>query len=517
MSSHRFICLHGHFYQPPRENPWLGEIEPQESAHPFHDWNERITAECYRPNAAPRILDSEGRPVQAANSYAKISFNFGPTLLSWLEEKEPDVYGAILAADRESTKRFSGHGSAIAQAYNHVILPLANRRDKVTQVAWGIRDFELRFGRFPEGLWLPETAVDTESLEVLAEQGIRFTILAPHQADRVRRVGEASWRDVSAGRIDTRRPYCVSLPSGRTITVFFYDGPVSRAVAFEQLLGSGDLLARRLLGRFEADVSPPENQLVHIATDGETYGHHHRFGDMALAFALHQIETGGDARLTNYGEYLDAHPPGDEAAILENTSWSCLHGVARWREDCGCRTHPGTSQEWRAPLREALNALRDALAPFFESAAAELLADPWAARDDYAQVVLDPSQAARASFLRRHSRRELSSPERIVAVLLLELQRNALLMFTSCGWFFDDLAGLEARQILQYAGRAIELAERLGGSASRFEAPFLAKLAAAKSNDPERGDGRQVYEDFVRPARAAHVSAPEEFGMFRAQ
>ena len=505
MTSRRFICIHGHFYQPPRDNPWLGEIETQKAAHPFHDWNERITADCYRPNAAPRILDREGRPVSATNSYAKISFNFGPTLLSWLEKKAPDVYAAILEGDRVSAERFSGHGSAIAQAYNHVILPLASRKDKVTQVVWGIRDFERRFGRFPEGLWLPETAVDTESLEVLAEQGIRFTILAPHQADRARRIGETSWHDVSGGRVNPRRPYGVCLPSGRSIVVFFYDGPVTRAVAFEQLLGSGELLADRLLGQFDADASQTEDQLVHIATDGETYGHHHRFGDMALAFALHHLETQGGVRLTNYGEYLAAHSPVDEASILESTSWSCSHGVGRWKEDCGCRTHPGTSQEWRAPLREALDALRDALAPFFEARASELFADPWAARDDYVQVVLDHEPATCDAFLRRHARRELPGAERIAAVELLELQRYALLMFTSCGWFFDDLAGLEGRQILQYAGRAIDLAERIGGSGSSFEAPFLFSLARAKSNDPERGDGRQVYEDFVRPARAAHV------------
>jgi alpha-amylase/alpha-mannosidase (GH57 family) len=517
LSPRRFICIHGHFYQPPRENPWRGDIETQPSAHPFHDWNERITAECYRPNAAPRILDGEGRPVAASNSYAKISFNFGPTLLSWLEAKAPDVYAAILEADRESAERFSGHGNAIAQAYNHVILPLANRRDKVTQVAWGIHDFQRRFGRLPEGLWLPETAVDTESLEVLAERGIRFTVLAQHQADRVRRIGETAWQNVSGGQIDSRRPYRICLPSGRSLAVFFYDGPVSRAVAFEQLLESGDRLTDRLLGQFASDDSRTKEEIVHIATDGETYGHHHRFGDMALAFALHRLKTEGTVRLTNYGEYLAAHPPEDEAAILENTSWSCSHGVGRWKEDCGCRTHPKTNQQWRAPLRDALNALRDGLVSFFETKAGELFADPWAARDDYVQVVLACEPAARGAFLRRHARGELSPAEEVAAIELMELQRNALLMFTSCGWFFDDLAGLEGRQILQYAGRAIDLAERIGGPASRFEAPFLDRLAAAKSNDPERGDGRQVYEQFVRPARAAQVFVPGEFGMFPAQ
>jgi alpha-amylase/alpha-mannosidase (GH57 family) len=491
----RFVCVHGHFYQPPRENPWLEAIELQDSAFPYHDWNERITAECYGPNATPRILDGKNRIVRIENNYARISFNFGPTLLSWMEQNAPGVYAAVLDADRASRERFSGHGSAMAQAYNHVILPLATRRDKVTQVAWGIRDFTHRFGRFPEGMWLPETAVDVESLEVLAEHGILFTILAPHQAARVRRIGRAEWEDVSGGQIDPRRPYRVTLPSGRMIAVFFYDGPVSRAVAFERLLQRGELLVDRLIGAF--DVAPAEDQLVCIATDGETYGHHHRFGDMALAFALHHLETTGAARLTNPSEYLASHPPDHEVEILENTSWSCPHGVGRWQADCGCRTRPDGNQKWRAPLRDAMDALRDALAPAFEAKGRELFADPWAARDDSIGVVLD--RASLEDFLQRHAVRELSAAERIVAAKLLELQRHSLLMYTSCGWFFDDLAGLEGQQILQYAGRAIDLAEGLFGPG--FEAPFLDRLATAESNDAERGDGRKVWEDFVRAAR----------------
>ena len=521
MTSRRFICIHGHFYQPPRENPWLEAIELQDSAYPYHDWNERILAECYGPNATPRILDGKNRIVSIENNYARISFNFGPTLLSWMETNSPEVYAAVLEADRSSASRFSGHGSAIAQPYNHAILPLASRRDKVTQVVWGIRDFERRFGRFPEGMWLPETAVDTESLEVLAEQGILFTILGPHQADRERLIGATQWEDVSGGRIDPRRPYRVALPSGKSIAVFFYDGPVSRAVAFEQLLQRGELLVDRLLGLFDAEPLLSEDQLVHIATDGETFGHHHRFGDMALAYALRHLGTQDSVRLTNYGEYLAAHPPLHEASILERTSWSCSHGVGRWEKDCGCRTDPRTNQEWRAPLREALDGLRDALAPVFEAKASEFFADPWAARDGYVRVVLDRTPASLDAFLRGHARRELSPAERIAAVEVLELQRHALLMFTSCGWFFDDLAGLEGQQILEYAGRAIDLAGRIGGPRGSFEEAFLARLAVAKSNDPERGDGRQVYEDFVRPARvdcdkvAAHYAVSslfEEYG-----
>ena len=325
-ASNRLVCIHGHFYQPPRENPWLEAIENQPSAYPYHDWNERIAAECYAPNANARILDGENRIVAIVNNYASMSFNFGPTLLSWLEEKEPDVYEAVLAADAESRRRFSGHGSALAQPYNHTILPLSNDRDRKTQVAWGVRDFVRRFGRPPEGMWLPETAVDLPALEELAAAGIAFTILAPHQASHWRRIGDEDWREAAAASIDPTMPYAVPLPSGKTIAVFFYDGPISRAIAFERLLTTGERFAERLAGAFSADDRP---QLVHVATDGETYGHHHRHGDMALAYALHTLTARNLATLTNYGEFLERHPPTHEARLVERTSWSCAHGVER--------------------------------------------------------------------------------------------------------------------------------------------------------------------------------------------
>ncbi len=373
----RFVCIHGHFYQPPRENPWLEAVEFQESAYPYHDWNERISAECYAANARARILDGENRIAAIVNNYASMSFNFGPTLLSWLQTERPDVYAAILEADRASAARFSGHGSALAQPYNHMILPLADARDRLTQVAWGIRDFEHRFGRRPEGMWLPETAVDLPSLETLAAAGIRFTILAPHQATHVRTIeaaGTAAWREVGEATLDPAQAYRVALPSGAEIAVFFYDGPVSRAVAFDPvLLSKGENLAERLLGAFVDTRAHVE--LVHVASDGETYGHHHRHGDMALAFALRTLESGSRARLTNYGEYLERHPPVEEVRIAERTSWSCAHGVERWRSDCGCQTgsHPGWSQTWRAPLRDALDGLRDALGPLYAAGAARPL------------------------------------------------------------------------------------------------------------------------------------------------
>lgn len=493
----KYICIHGHFYQPPRENAWLEAVELQDSAYPYHDWNERITAECYGPNTASRLLDAEGKICRIVNNYSRISFNFGPTLLAWLEEKAPDVYGAVLEADRESRKIYSGHGSAIAQAYSHPILPLANWRDKYTQILWGIRDFEHRFGRPPEGMWLPETAVDIDSLDIMASLGIRFTVLSPYQAQRVRRFRGRNWAEVGGGRIDPSRTYEIRLPSRFKMALFFYDGPISRAVAFEHLLANGEHFARRLCGAF-ADYRN-RSQLVHIATDGETYGHHQPHGDMGLAYALRFIEGQNLARLTNYGEYLERHPPAHEVGIFENTSWSCAHGVDRWRIHCGCNSgsNPGWNQNWRLPLREALDWLRDTLAPFYKARGAELLKDPWEARDDYIEVILDRSPETRERFLNRHRRRELSGEEEISVLKLLELQRHALLMYTSCGWFFDELSGIETIQVIQYAGRAIQLARDLFGE--DLETKFLERLEKAKSNIPEHGDGRRIYEKFVRP------------------
>jgi alpha-amylase/alpha-mannosidase (GH57 family) len=492
----RYVCIHGHFYQPPRENPWLEAIERQDSAQPYHDWNERITAECYGPNALSRILDGD-RIVRIVNNYARISFNCGPTLLRWMETSAPEVYRGIQEADRESAAFFGGHGSAMAQPYNHVIMPLASRRDQVTQVRWGLRDFRRRFGREPEGMWLPETAVDVSTLEVLAEHGVRFTVLAPSQAARVRPRGGAEWEELDGHSVDPTRPYEVPLPSGRTIAVFFYDGPISRAVAFERLLHRGEDLVRRLRGGFSDERDWP--QLVHIATDGETYGHHHRFGDMALAYALHSLETGGDVELTNYGQYLERHPPTHEAEVREHTSWSCVHGLERWRSDCGCNAgREDWNQAWRGPLRQALDWLRDELAGPFAEHARRLLHDPWAARDGYGDVVIDRTPEARARFLAEHARRDLSAAETVCVWKLMEMQRHLMLMYTSCGWFFDDLAGLETVQVMQYAARALQLArEALGRD---LEEGLLARLGQARSNAPAHGDGREVWAKLVRPA-----------------
>jgi alpha-amylase/alpha-mannosidase (GH57 family) len=489
--SRRYVCVHGHFYQPPRENPWLEAIEPQASAYPFRDWNERITDECYRPNAASRILDETGRIVQIVNNYAAMSFNVGPTLLSWLADAAPEVYRAIIEADRDSQRRFGGHGSAMAQAYNHMIMPLANQRDKRTQVVWGIRDFEHRFGRKPAGMWLPETAVDLPTLDALAAEGIEFTVLAPSQASRVKPPG-GDWHDVSGQRVDTRRAYRAELPTGRAINLFFYDGPAARAVAFEGILASGPRFAQRLLDIGEG--------LAHIATDGESYGHHHRHGDMALARALRDIELDPAVRLVNYAHYLELEPPDHLVEIIENSAWSCAHGVDRWNDDCGCNSggRPDWNQRWRHPLRQALDWARDTMAEIFEQRASAILDDPWAARDDYIDVVLDRSDRNMEEFFARHAGRAVNADEMRKALELLEMQRHAMLMYTSCGWFFDDLSGIETVQIMQYAARAIELAERHSGLS--LEAELVDRLSRARSNLDEHGDGRRIWSTMVRPA-----------------
>jgi alpha-amylase/alpha-mannosidase (GH57 family) len=493
VNQNRYLCIHGHFYQPPRENPWLEAIELQDSAAPYHDWNERVTAECYAPNSAARILDAQGRIAKIVNNYSGISFNFGPTLLSWMNDKAPEAYQSVLNADRVSEQRFSGHGSALAQCYNHMIMPLANARDKLTQVIWGIEDFRFRFGRDPEGMWLPETAVDLETLDLMAQHGIRFTILAPSQAKTM------DGSDVSGQRIDPARAYRQILPSGRSINLFFYDGPISRAVAFERLLDNGGRFAQRLLDAFSDSREGP--QLAHIATDGETYGHHHAFGDMALAYALDHIESRGLAKVTNYGEFLEQHPAEHDAEILENTAWSCVHGVGRWNTNCGCNSggRGDWNQEWRAPLREALDWLRDEVAPCYEKMAARFFKDPWAARNNYIHVILDRSAESRERFAAANFRRKtVKNPDRFIIWKLLEMQRHAMLMYTSCGWFFDELSGIETVQVIQYAGRVVQLAQELFGN--DLERRFLEKLALAKSNVPEHGDGAAIYEKFVKPA-----------------
>ena len=516
----RFICIHGHFYQPPRENPWLETVETQDSAAPYHDWNERICAECYAPNGAARILNNKNRIMRIVNNYARISFNFGPTLLSWLVENAPRTYRMILDGERRSRKAFRGHSSAMAQVYNHIIMPLASRRDRITQIRWGIADYQRHYGTAPEGMWLAETAADNESLQLLAQHGIKFTVLAPHQCRRIRPLREgANWVDTPGATVDTTHPYLVRFDSGASIAVFFYDGPTSRAIAFEGLLNSGESLAARLKAGFKDNAQP---QLVHVATDGESYGHHHKYGEMALAYALRMLEGDKTVNLTNYGSFLEQFPPEYEAEIVEDTSWSCVHGVERWRSNCGCNSGtPGFGQAWRAPLRKALDELRDGLVPLTEQEGAKLFKDVWAARDGYVDAMLDHSPQSVEQFFRKHQLHALTVPERVRGLELMEMQRHAQLMYTSCGWFFDDISGIETVQVIAYAARVLQLAREISLElAAPLEPAFLARMAEARSNVAKAGDGAQIYKEQVSTKQlgleqvAAHYAISSIFSSF---
>ena len=501
------LVIHGHFYQPPREDPWTEEVPREASAAPFHDWNERILAECYRPNAFARFFAGD-RIIGLVNNYEALSFNFGATLSAWLERHDPTVMARVAAADRRSAQAHGGHGNAIAQAFHHAILPLADPLDRATHIRWGLAEFRHLYGRDAEAMWLPETAADNATLGDLIDHGLRFALLAPRQAARVRPPG-GEWQEVGGGGIDPSRPYRYRHPdgSGRSLAIYFYDGPLAQALAFGGALESSD----RLLGELEAAAGrAAAGGLVHAAVDGETFGHHHRWGERSLAWTLWRQAPRRGFRLTNYGAHLAAHPPAWEVEIDlgplgEGSSWSCAHGVGRWQRDCGCRFRAGTSQAWRGPLRAALDLLRDRARPFFAEAGADLLRDPWAARDAYVEVVLAPTPRRRARFLARHGRAELLPRERQRALDLLEMQRRLLRMYASCGWFFDDIAGLESQLVLRQAGRALELWRDLGGEPP--EEDFLALLAEARSNDPVLGSGADIFRRVGRPPRRPWVAA----------
>lgn len=499
MSQHRkYICIHGHFYQPTRENPWLEEVEVQDSAYPFHDWNEKISKECYSVNISSPILDSKKRVIERLNNYTRISFNFGSTLLSWLEKNEPKTYKEIIKSDKESKKYFSGHGSALAQCYNHLIMPLANSQDKKTQVAWGISDFEYRFKRKPEGMWLPETAVDLDTLELLAQGGIKFTILAPHQAKAVRKIGEKEWQSTDKDKIDLKMPYLCRLPSKKSLVIFFYNHDISNEISFGNLLKNGENLTKRLLSGFRKEEGRPH--LVHIATDGENYGHHHSFGNMALAYCLKKLEQDPAVKITIYGEYLDKFSPSHEVLILENTSWSCSHGIERWRGNCGCSSgmNPTWKQTWREPLREATSWLTVKLAQIYEKEMSTFTADPWDLRNNYIEVILNRTIRNIEHFLATRVKKNLTAIDKSNIIKLLEMQRHQMLMQTSCGWFFDDISGVENIQIMRHAGRAMQLAAEF--TKIHLEEEYLSFLKKAKSNNALIKNGAKTYLAFVRPS-----------------
>ena len=472
----RAVVVHGHYYQPPREDPWLEVVAAEANAAPFHDWNERIERECYRAVVAARVPAADGRIARIINALSWTSFDVGPTLLDWMEREAPDTYAQVLVADRESRERV-GFGNAVASPYHHVILPLGSRRDVVTEVRWGIADFRRRFGRVPEGMWLPETAVDDVTLDVLAEHGVAFTIVAPHQVARPPARG---------------LPGLYRTGNGREIALFVYDGPLSHDVAFGAALKDGSAWARRML-----EGAGAAHSVVSVATDGETFGHHHRFAEMALARVVEDVRSSTMAELTNFAAVLAKRRPSERVTLVAPSSWSCVHGVDRWRADCGCRVAPekGLHQRWRAPLRGAVEWLAGELHALYDREAGALLADPWAARDACGELDA-PGGATTAAIVASHAGRQLSPAEVVRARELLEMERHALRLFTSCAWFFDDVGGLEPLQVLRYAARAIELS----GAPPSLEAVFVQRLAAATSNDPAVGDAARIYRERARPA-----------------
>jgi alpha-amylase/alpha-mannosidase (GH57 family) len=511
---HKFFALHAHFYQPPRENPWTGKIDPQPSAWPFHDWNSRIARECYLPNACARINDASGRVLELSNNYLHLNFNFGPTLFSWLEKTYPFYYAKIVQAARDSRER-TGHSNAIAQGYNHLIMPLASFQDQLTQALWGIKDFEHRFGFKPESMWLPETAASESTLRLLVDLGMKYVILSPYQAEKIKLHNAHAWEDVSSGNFDVTKPYVWhdtmpdgSRAKGRSLAVFFYDGPLSKAAAFEGLTKDSTAFADRVDACYRHGHHGP--QLVSMAVDGETFGHHHKFGDMTLAHAfLHELKKRG-IQTVNFGQYLEANPPRDEVAVKagpdgEGTAWSCAHGVRRWKGGCDCGREDNASLNWRLPFRAALNSLRDAASDIYSAEAAKFFRAPWEARNDYAALLLDRSPEAAAGFFAKHSPRELTRAEKNRALELLEMQKHAMFMFTSCGWFFSDISRIEAVQNLRYAARAAETMRDLGFE--NADRAFLSLLEMARSNYPEAETGLKLYQKIISENQLARQKA----------
>lgn len=497
------ICLHGHFYQPPRENPWTGEIELQESAKPFHDWNERIYSECYKPNSEAEIINDQGIVEDHFNNYEILNFNFGANLLAWIKNKHPETYSKIIEADKQSIAKHNGHGNAIAMCYSHMIMPLANENDKITQVKWGLADFKYNFGRDSEGIWLPETAVNYDTVEVLINESVKYIILDTSQAKSIRKSGDDEWEDVSNNTVNPKEPYrCFSKKDkDKYIDVFFYDGPVSKSVAFDDVLASSKNILLKIFQAADKDIDT--EQLISIATDGETFGHHKRFAERTLAYFMKALVPENNLKIVNFGGYLALNPPTREVILNtgsndEGTSWSCPHGVKRWKANCGCGGGGGWNQEWRKPLRDSLDWLSEHLIRIFTTLGKEYFKDVWQARNEYIDVLLDTSKESISRFLTSTSIRILTGPEVNTALKLLEMQKYAMLMYTSDGWFFSEISGIETLKILEYASRAIEIAKEITNIS--FEEEFLKRLSLSESNLPEYVNGQGVYEKLVKPA-----------------
>lgn len=510
----KYLTIHGHFYQPPRENPWIEEIEIQDSAKPNHDWNEKICWQCYSPNSVSRIVDGANSIIEISNNYKYMSFNFGPTLLSWMEKHNYSAYRRIIQADIESREMYGGHGCAIAQVYNHIIMPLANQNDKITQVIWGLKDFQKRFGRNSEGIWLAETAVDAQTLEVLIDCGVKYTILSPHQAKCINKIGERNWQDVSWGSIDPScayRYFVEGTNKEKYIDLFFYDGSISKSVAFDNLLQDGKKFSYRLNEGYVE--SRDHAQIVNIATDGESYGHHTKFGDMALAYVLKVGAKELGFEITNYAQFLEKHPPQYEVDIKPVSAWSCSHGVGRWMDDCGCSTGamPHWNQKWRKPLRQALDYLRDELINLCSIQGTKYYKDFWEARNNYIDVILDRSEDKIKEFFAQNAKKNLSEQDKIKAIKLMEIQRFAQLMYTSCGWFFADISGIETTQILKYAYRTMELASEF--SKTNYEKTFLSILQKAKSNIIEFGNGKDIFNRWVKTSAVGVKEITAQFAI----
>jgi alpha-amylase/alpha-mannosidase (GH57 family) len=503
MKQKLYLCIHGHFYQPPRENPWTDEIELQPSAAPFHDWNERILQECYKPNTEAIIADlATNQVLERVNNFEYIDFNFGPTLLIWIKNKHPEIYNKIIEADKKSVIKHGGHGNAIAQVYNHIIMPLANKRDNITQIKWGLYDFEYHFGRKSEGIWLAETACNNDTLEYLIKEGIRFIILDPSQALKIRNFKKIEWEDESQGNINTKRPYRAfsQINPNKHIDIFFYEGPLSRSIAFEDIIYSAERLMERIDSIKNPDFKKP--QLIHMAVDGETFGHHKHFTERTIAYLLSKLAHSKDFTVVNYSKYLSLFHPEYEVQIKpgvknEGTSWSCIHGVGRWKRNCGCNTggEPMWNQKWRKPLRKALNQLRDKLEVVFELEGKKYFKNAWNARNEYIKIINDSSVNSMNEFFKMNAVKTLNSKEIKHALSLLEIQKFSMFMFTSCGWFFSDISGIETVQVLAYAKRAIEISNELFDI--NLEEDFLNELSKAKSNKIEFKNGAEIYKQIA--------------------